>query len=127
SEDPAVVFTINVPTSGTYSTSVKDHLINYQGEWTDIYLVSKAVVAEEGWDVTTIQGVKAAIAERSMTDSTAAVKHIASYDTCYNATGENDKFAENVYLLGGDYYMFLVASDSATDPTPGAENALHRL
>lgn len=123
SEDHAVVFTINVPTSGTYSASVKDHLINYQGEWIDIYLVSKAVVAEEGWDVTTIQGVKAAIAERSMTDSTAAVKHIASYDTCYNATGENDKLAENVYLLGGDYYMFLVASDSATDPTPGAENA----
>ncbi len=119
----AVVFTINVPSSGTYTASVSDYKNYFNNEWTDIYIVSKDVVAANGWDVKTIGGVQSAIAVSSMTDSTASVKHIASYDACYNATGENDKLAENVFLFAGDYYMFVVASDSSTDPTPGTEDA----
>ncbi len=119
----AVVFTINIPASGTYTASVSDYKNYFNNEWTDIYLVSKDVVATKGWNVKTISDIQAAIAEASMTDSTAAVKHIASYDACYNATGADDKLAENVYLFAGDYYMFVVASDSSTDPTPGTEDA----
>ncbi len=119
----AVVFTINVPASGSYTASVSGYKNYYNNEWTDIYLVSKDVVTAKGWNVATIGGIQAAIAVSSMNDPAASVKHIASYDACYNATGADDELAENVYLFAGDYYMFVVASDSTTDPSPGTEDA----
>ena len=114
----AVVFTINVPTAGTYAPSVEGHRIYANGEKTDIYLVSKAVVEEEGWNVTTVSGVQAAIAEASMSNPEASVKHIASYDTYYQTMVE-DKLAKSVSLSAGDYYMFVIVNEGST-PTEHA-------
>ncbi|MBQ9986391.1 MAG: Ig domain-containing protein [Oscillospiraceae bacterium] len=80
----------------------------------DIYLISKAVAAAEGWDVTKVDGLQSALAEHSMIDPTASVKHLVSYDTYNLATEADHKFAENVYLTAGDYYMLVTANEGST-------------
>ncbi len=109
----AMVFTIGIPMSGIYSADVSGHRIYANGEKTDLYLVSKDVVAAKGWDVTTIAGVQTIISEASMTDAMAAVKHLASYDTYYQTEIE-DELAKNTYLHAGDYYMFAIVNEGST-------------
>ena len=109
----AIVFTVEIPMSGKYSAEVSGHRIYANGEKTDLYLVSKDVVAAKGWDVTTVAGVQTVISEASMTDATAAVKHLASYDTYYQ-TAVEDELAKNIYLHAGDYYMFAIVNEGST-------------
>ena len=107
----AIVITMNVPASGTYKPSISHSEIKY-GEKTDVYLVNRDLVTAKGFDVTTIDGVRAAIALSSMTDGNASVKHLASFDTHPDATAE-DALAESVYLLAGDYYLFVIANEGS--------------
>ncbi len=111
----AVVLTIKVPASGTYNAEATLPIgLGYE-ERTDVYLVNKAVATEKNWNVTTMEGIRAAI-DVSLDDANAAVKHIASYDGNTSATG-SDLFAENVYLIAGDYYMFVIANEGSVQYT----------
>jgi len=107
----AMVFTITVPTSGMYTPEIAAIGLGYE-EKTDIYLVSKDVVAAKGWNVKAIADIQAVIAEASMTDPAASVKYVASYEGNPDSTVE-DAFAENMYLFAGEYYMFVIANEGS--------------
>ena len=105
----AVVLTITVDKDGAYTPSVTHTEITY-GEKTDIYIVKKDVVTANGWSVTDISGIQTMIGASSMINPDADVKHLASYETNPNTTGE-DAYAEKVNLTAGDYYMFVIANE----------------
>ena len=116
----AMVFTVEIPKSGTYSASVSDHNVYANGEQVDLYLVSKDYFAEKQWDATKIEDIKAAIAISSMTDPAASVKYVASYDSYYQTTVSN-KLAENMYLFAGEYYLFVLPNEATVES--GSEHA----
>lgn len=115
--DNALSLKLTVEKSGTYVPSFEFKKYAYAG-LVDIYLVSTDYAAAKGWNAfsdSNKAAIVAMVAEGSMTNPQADVKHIASVDLnnrsdIPRAEEPKNEIAESVSLTAGTYYMYAVVN-----------------
>ena len=94
--------------AATYSASVKYNKNAANGR-SDIYFLPVATATSNSWDMTTADGINAAIADSKNANST--VKLAASVDMHTNATDANPFEGNTFDVSAGEYYIVLKVDD----------------
>ena len=96
--------------AGTYEASVSFNKSTANGR-TIIYLVPVAYATEKQWDMATVDGINAAIADNA--NASSPVELAASVDMHQNATDASPFTGNTVNITAGDYYILLTVSDDS--------------